>query len=88
MKSFNVCCQPLKSVINFLPNRNRKLLKRKNNEQKAAAEKHDKKLADERQISYPENASLTQDTGFQGYQPTAVGVRQPKKGERTGTNAN
>ncbi len=25
--------------------------------------KHDKKLADESQISYPENASLTQDTG-------------------------
>ena len=28
--------------------------------------KHDKKLADESQISYPKNASLTQDTGFQG----------------------
>jgi len=41
--------------------------------------KHDKKLADESRISYPENASLTQDTGFQGYQPKAVLVQQPKK---------
>ncbi len=41
--------------------------------------KHDKKLADESQISYPENASLTQDTGFQGYQPKRVVVQQPKK---------
>ena len=41
--------------------------------------KHDKKLADESQISYPEQASLTQDTGFQGYQPKGVVVQQPKK---------
>ena len=41
--------------------------------------KHDKKLADESQISYPENASLTKDTGFQGYQPTGVLNQQPKK---------
>jgi len=41
--------------------------------------KHDKKLADESRISYPENASLTQDTGFQGYQPKGVVVEQPKK---------
>ena len=41
--------------------------------------KHDKKLADESQISYPKNASLTQDTGFQGYQPQNVLVQQPKK---------
>ena len=45
--------------------------------------KHDKKLADESQISYPANASLTQDTGFQGYQPKGVLVHQPKKSERT-----
>jgi hypothetical protein len=41
--------------------------------------KHDKKLADESKISYPENASLTQDTGFQGSQPKGVVVQQPKK---------
>ena len=40
---------------------------------------HDKKLADKSQISYPKNASLTQDTGFQGYQPKGVVVQQPKK---------
>jgi hypothetical protein len=41
--------------------------------------KHGKKLADESQISYPEKASLTQDTGFQDYQPKDVLVRQQKK---------
>ena len=41
--------------------------------------KHDKKLADEAQISYPQNASLTKDTGFQGYQPEGVLSEQPKK---------
>jgi hypothetical protein len=40
---------------------------------------HDKKLADKSKINYPENASLTQDTGFQGYQPKEVLVQQPKK---------
>jgi len=50
--------------------------------------KHDKKLADESRISYPENASLTQDTGFQGYQPKGVLVQQPKKSERRGTDGN
>jgi len=48
--------------------------------------KHDKKLADESQISYPSNASLTQDTGFQGYQPPGVAVEQPKKSARRGTD--
>jgi hypothetical protein len=41
--------------------------------------KHDKKLADESQISYPKGASLTQDTGFEGYRPAGVVVQQPKK---------
>jgi hypothetical protein len=48
--------------------------------------KHDKKLADESQISYPKNASLTQDTGFQGYQPPEVLVQQPKKSKKTRTD--
>jgi len=47
---------------------------------------HDKKLADKSQISYPTNASLTQDTGFQGYQPKGVLVQQPKKSKRTRTD--
>lgn len=41
--------------------------------------KHDKKLADESGIEYPENASLTKDTGFQGYEPEGVINQQPKK---------
>ena len=41
--------------------------------------RHDKKLADESQISYPKNASLTKDTGFQGYEPKGVVNQQPKK---------
>ena len=45
----------------------------------AEGKKHDKKLADESQISYPANASLTKDTGFQGYEPKGVLTEQPKK---------
>lgn len=41
--------------------------------------KHDKKLADESRISYPPNASLTKDTGFEGYKPAGVLSEQPKK---------
>ncbi len=41
--------------------------------------KHDKKLAEESKISYPENARLTKDTGFQGYEPRGVLTPQPKK---------
>lgn len=48
--------------------------------------KHDKKLADESRISYPNNASLTQDTGFQGYQPEEVLVEQPKKSKKARTD--
>jgi hypothetical protein len=44
--------------------------------------KHDKKVADESGISYPKNASLTQDTGFQNYQPHEVLTEQPKKSAR------
>ncbi len=51
----------------------------------AEGKKHDKKLADESQIRYPENASLRQATGFQGYQPNRVLVEQPKK-RREDTN--
>lgn len=41
--------------------------------------KHDKKLAEESRISYPANASLTKDTGFQGYEPQGILTQQPKK---------
>jgi DDE superfamily endonuclease/Helix-turn-helix of DDE superfamily endonuclease len=41
--------------------------------------KHDKKLADESKISYPKQASLSKDSGFQGYEPEGVLSEQPKK---------
>jgi len=44
--------------------------------------KHDKKLADASHISYPTNASLTKDTGFEGYEPKGVLTQQPKKSAR------
>lgn len=43
---------------------------------------HDKKLADEAHITYPNAATLGKDTGFQGYEPPNVLAFQPKKTER------
>jgi len=43
---------------------------------------HDKKLADEAQITYPNAATVGKDTGFQGYEPPNVLTFQPKKTER------
>jgi hypothetical protein len=51
----------------------------------ACGKTHDKKLADDAAIAYPLNATLDQDTGFQGYAPEDVLVRQPKK-SRAGKN--
>ena len=44
--------------------------------------KHDKKLADEAAITYPAQATLGKDTGFQGYEPPNVVAWQPKKKPR------
>jgi hypothetical protein len=44
-----------------------------------AGRTHDKKAADEAKITYPRNATLDQDTGFQGYEPEGVLTPQPKK---------
>jgi hypothetical protein len=41
--------------------------------------KHDKKLADETEMTFPINTILEQDTGYQGYQPERVIILQPKK---------
>ena len=41
--------------------------------------KHDKKMADEAQIAYPQGAILAKDSGFQGYEPEGVFTLQPKK---------
>lgn len=43
---------------------------------------HDKKLSDSSKIRYPLNATLSKDTGFQGYTPQAVMALQPKKSRK------
>jgi Helix-turn-helix of DDE superfamily endonuclease/DDE superfamily endonuclease len=40
---------------------------------------HDKKAADKAEMTYPINATLDKDTGFQGYEPERVLTTQPKK---------
>lgn len=44
-----------------------------------AGRTHDKKAADEAKITYPTNATLDKDTGFQGYEPEGVLTPQPQK---------
>jgi hypothetical protein len=44
-----------------------------------AGKTHDKKIVDTEPIVYPPGTTLYQDTGFQGYAPTGVQSRQPKK---------
>jgi hypothetical protein len=41
--------------------------------------KHDEKICDEEQPTYPEGSRLLQDTGFQGYGLKGVITYQPKK---------
>lgn len=43
---------------------------------------HDKKMADNGQITYPKGATLGKDTGFQGYEPPGVATAQPTKKPR------
>jgi len=40
---------------------------------------HDKKIADQEDISYPPRATLYKDTGFQGYEPAVNKTCQAKK---------
>ena len=47
-----------------------------------AGKTHDKKAAHEDQIAYPVNATLDNDTGFQGYEPASVLTQQPKKNRK------
>lgn len=44
---------------------------------------HDKKVADNAGLTYPTGATLSKDTGFQGYEPAGVVTSQPKKAERS-----
>ena len=43
---------------------------------------HDKKMVDQAPITYPTGATLSKDTGFQGYEPAGVSTVQPKKSPR------
>jgi hypothetical protein len=46
---------------------------------------HDKKMVDQQPIAYPSGATLTKDTGFQGYEPEGVVTYQPKKSPKAKT---
>jgi len=46
--------------------------------------KHDKKVADESELEFPEDTNIIQDTGFQGYHPQGTTISQPKKKPRGG----
>ena len=50
-----------------------------------AGRTHDKKATDEAQLTYPVNATLDKDTGFQGYEPEGVLTRQPQKNPKAKT---
>ena len=41
--------------------------------------RHDKKIVDEENPTYPEDIDVYQDTGFQGYSPDGVKTFQPQK---------
>ncbi len=49
-----------------------------------AGKKHDKKLADEQELRFPEGSKLWKDTGFQGYEPKNATTFQPKKKPKGG----
>ncbi len=44
--------------------------------------KHDKAIADEEDLQFPEGSTVWQDTGFQGFAPKGVSIQQPKKKPR------
>jgi hypothetical protein len=46
--------------------------------------KHDKKICDEEGHEFPEGSILYKDTGYQGYEPSGVHTRQPKKKPKGG----
>jgi hypothetical protein len=53
-----------------------------------AGKTHDKKIADQENISYPPETVLYKDTGFQGYEPAVKETCQAKKkATRRGTHA-
>lgn len=49
-----------------------------------AGKKHDKRIADEEGYEFPAGSTVWQDTGFQGFSPAGVNIKQPKKKPRNG----
>lgn len=49
-----------------------------------AGKKHDKKLADEQELSFPAGSQLWKDSGCQGYEPENTATFQPKKKPKGG----
>jgi hypothetical protein len=47
--------------------------------QTCEGKRHDKKIADEENLTYPGDIGVYQDTGFQGYAPDGVQTFQPQK---------
>ncbi len=47
-----------------------------------AGKTHDKKAAEEAALRFPAGATLSKDTGFQGYEPAGVLTQQPKKSRK------
>ena len=47
--------------------------------------KHDKAIADEEDLPFPNGSTLWQDTGFQEFAPEGVNIQQPKKKPRNGS---
>ena len=45
---------------------------------------HDKKIADNENVEFPEGTVLDKDTGYQGYEPAGVKTYQPKKKPKGG----
>jgi len=41
--------------------------------------RHDKKIVDEENLTFPQEISLYKDTGFQGYEPEGITTFQPQK---------
>ena len=44
--------------------------------------KHDKKIADEAELVFPEGSNIFQDSGFQGYHPEGTNIFQPVKKQK------
>ncbi len=72
-------CHTKKNILITTPERKVNYLS-----QTYEGKKHDKAIADQEQLTFPEEIVLAQDTGFQGYAPDGVIICQPKKKPKGG----